>query len=37
LIKAIKILIEVIGWIAIAGGTTLGFGGISLSFIRNGK
>ena len=27
--KAIKILIEIIGWMAIAGGTTLGFGGIS--------
>jgi hypothetical protein len=30
LIKAIKILIEVVGWITIAGGTTLAFGGISL-------
>jgi hypothetical protein len=29
-IKALKILIEIIGWIAIAGGTTLAFGGISL-------
>jgi glucose uptake protein GlcU len=30
LIKAIKILIEIIGWLAIAGGTTLGAGIISL-------
>ena len=30
MIKAIKILIEIIGWLAIAGGTTLAFGGISL-------
>lgn len=29
MIKAIKILIEFIGWIAIAGGTTLAFGVIS--------
>lgn len=29
MIKAFKILIEIIGWIAIAGGTTLAFGGIS--------
>ena len=29
MIKAIKILIEIIGWITIAGGTTLAFGGIS--------
>ena len=29
LIKAIKILIEIIGWVTIAGGTTLAFGGIS--------
>jgi hypothetical protein len=28
LVKTIKILIEVVGWIAIAGGTTLAFGGI---------
>lgn len=27
--KALKILIEIIGWITIAGGTTLAFGGIS--------
>lgn len=30
MIKAIKILIEIIGWLAIAGGPTLAFGGISL-------
>jgi hypothetical protein len=30
LIKAIKILIEIAGWITIAGGTTFAFGGISL-------
>lgn len=29
MIKAIKILIEIIGWLAIAGGTSLVFGGIS--------
>jgi hypothetical protein len=29
LIKGLKILIEIIGWITIAGGTTLAFGGIS--------
>jgi hypothetical protein len=29
LVKAIKILIEIIGWITFAGGTTLAFGGIS--------
>jgi len=29
LIKALKILIEIIGWITIAGGTTLAFGGVS--------
>ena len=29
MIKALKILIEIIGWITIAGGTTLAFGGIS--------
>jgi hypothetical protein len=28
-IKALKILIEIIGWVTIAGGTTLAFGGIS--------
>jgi hypothetical protein len=28
-IKALKILIETIGWITIAGGTTLAFGGLS--------
>jgi hypothetical protein len=28
-IKALKILIEIIGWITIVGGTTLAFGGIS--------
>jgi hypothetical protein len=28
-IKAVKILIEIIGWITIVGGTTLAFGGIS--------
>ena len=31
MIKPIKILIEIIGWLAIAGGTTLAFGAISLS------
>lgn len=30
MIKALKILIEIVGWIAIAGGITLAFGGISL-------
>jgi glucose uptake protein GlcU len=30
LIKTIKILIEVVGWLAIAGGTTLGAGLISI-------
>ena len=29
MIKAIQILIEIIGWITIAGGTTLAFGAIS--------
>lgn len=29
MIKAVKILIEIIGWITIVGGTTLAFGGIS--------
>ncbi|MGZ3880381.1 MAG: hypothetical protein ACXVLT_09530 [Flavisolibacter sp.] len=29
MIKAIKILIEAIGWLTIAGGTTIAFGGIS--------
>jgi tellurite resistance protein TehA-like permease len=32
LIKAIKILVEVVGWITIAGGTTLAFGGIGFVF-----
>lgn len=30
MIKAIKILIEIIGWLAIAGGVTLGAGLVSL-------
>ena len=29
LIRAIKILVEIIGWVVIAGGTTLAFGGVS--------
>jgi glucose uptake protein GlcU len=32
LVKAIKILIEIIGWLAIAGGTTLGAALISFIF-----
>ena len=37
MIKAVKILIEIIGWMVIAGGTTLAFGGISFIVYSKGR